>query len=74
MKRAHETMNQLGCERVISTIDIVAAVFYARLIEIDPELSFKITDNLFEHIRRLLTASRDQGVQRPLHSSALPGS
>jgi len=38
MQTAHETTDRLGCERVISTIDLVAAMFYARLFEIDPEL------------------------------------
>jgi hypothetical protein len=55
MKTLHETKDQLTCERIIPTVDIIAAIFYARIVEIDPELSFRFTDNLFERIRRLLT-------------------
>jgi hypothetical protein len=54
MQTVNETINQLSCDGVIPTSDIVAAIFYARLLEIDPDLSFKFTDNLFERIRRLL--------------------
>jgi len=61
MQTAHETINQLSCDRIIPTSDIVAAIFYARLLEIDPDLSFKFTDNLFERIRRLLKAPPDNG-------------
>jgi len=54
MQTANEINNQLTGERTIQTSDIVAAIFYARLLEIDPDLSFQFTDNLFERIRRLL--------------------
>jgi hypothetical protein len=47
-------MDELSSERTIPTADIIAAMFYARLVEIDPELNFRFTDNLFERIRRLL--------------------
>ena len=55
MKTLHETKDQLTCEQIIPTADIIAAIFYARIVEIDPELSFRFTDNLFERIRKLLT-------------------
>ncbi|HKA18843.1 MAG TPA: hypothetical protein VKN18_11185 [Blastocatellia bacterium] len=60
MQNVNETINQLSCEQVIPTSDIVAATFYARLLEIDPELSFRFTDNLFERIRSLLKGPRDK--------------
>ena len=60
MQTANEITNQLSCERAIQTSDIVAAIFYARLLEIDPDLSFQFTDNLFERIRRLLKDPRDR--------------
>ena len=60
MQTADETINQLSCEQSIQTRDIVAAIFYARLLEIDPDLSFQFTGNLFERIRRLLRDPRDK--------------
>ena len=60
MQTANEITNQLSCERTIQTSDIVAAIFYARLLEIDPDLSFQFKDNLFERIRRLLKDPRDK--------------
>ena len=60
MQTANEIINQLSCEPAIQTSDIVAAIFYARLLEIDPDLSFQFTDNLFERIRRLLKDPRDK--------------
>jgi hypothetical protein len=53
-------MDELSSERIIPTADIIAAIFYARLVEIDPELSFRFTDNLFERIRRLLKNPQDE--------------
>jgi hypothetical protein len=60
MQSIHETMDELSSERIIPTADIIAAIFYARLVEIDPELSFRFTDNLFERIRRLLKNPQDE--------------
>ena len=60
MRAANKTIQQMSCERVTPTRDIVAAIFYARLLEIDPDLSFKFTGNLFERIRRLLKDPRDK--------------
>ena len=62
MQTANETINQMNCEQAIQTSDIVAAIFYARLLEIDPDLSFQFTGNLFERIRRLL---KDPGDKDP---------
>ena len=60
MQIANEINNQLTGELTFQTSDIVAAIFYARLLEIDPDLSFQFTDNLFERIRRLLKDPRDK--------------
>jgi len=64
MQTVDETKDQLTCERIIPTADIIAAIFYARIVEIDPELSFRFTDNLFERIRRLLS-EQQEGHQKP---------
>ncbi len=46
---------QSSVEQVIPRADIVAAMFYARLFEIAPELSLSFKGNLLDQIRNLLT-------------------
>ena len=50
-------------EHVGRGTDFVAALLYARLFEIDPELSLRFKGNLLEQIRKLLSVVRSESTQ-----------
>jgi hypothetical protein len=51
MTREQEEVVEPGLDRATPTTDIVAALFYALLFEIDPEISLTFNGNLLERIR-----------------------
>jgi len=63
MKPEQSEMTESNFDQIVPSADFVAAMLYARLFEIDPDLSMRCNGNLLDQIRKLLSEGRPESAQ-----------